>query len=234
MEIQCPNCSSRFNLPDAVAKPGVKLRCSVCKKVFTNTPEPEVNVPTPQPPQVPVKSKRRYIFMALAILVACALAAGAGFFFMGGVPEESPKTEQEIAKRVALLTMDDVRQYYIDNEKVGKVFVIEGKVINEFPQPKELITIEAAIYDKDKKTLALKKQMCGVQLSLFQLQVLSEKEMEAFLNNKIEILTNNANIPHGGKVPFMVLFYAPPDSVAEFGVRIIDAKDVPAQATSKE
>ena len=34
MEIQCPHCSSRFNLPDKLVKPGAKLRCSVCKNVF--------------------------------------------------------------------------------------------------------------------------------------------------------------------------------------------------------
>ena len=130
------------------------------------------------------------------------------------------------------LTMRNVRQYYVDNEKVGKVFVIEGRVVNEFPQPKELITIEAAIYDKDKKALAVKKQLGGVQLSLFQLQVLSEKEMESFLNNKVEILTNNTNVPRGGEVPFMVLFYAPPEGVAEFGVRIVDARDVSEQGGS--
>ena len=71
-----------------------------------------------------------------------------------------------------------------------------------------------------------------MQLSLFQLQVLSEKEMESFLNNKVEILTNNTNVMRGGEVPFMVLFYAPPEGVAEFGVRIVDARDVPDQAAS--
>ena len=110
----------------------------------------------------------------------------------------------------------------------GRVFVIEGRVVNEFPQPKELIAVEAAIYDKDKKALAVKKQLAGTQLSLFQLQVLSEKEMESFLNNKVEILTNNTNVRHGGEVPFMVLFYTPPDGVAEFGVKIVDVKDIPA------
>ncbi len=122
--------------------------------------------------------------------------------------------------------MRNVRQYNLLNEKVGKVFVIEGKVVNEFPEPKELIELEGAIYDKNKKPLAAKRQLAGTQLSLFQLQVLSEKEMESFLNNKMEILANNTNVPPGGEVPFMILFYAPPDDVAEFGVKIVDARDV--------
>lgn len=160
------------------------------------------------------------------LVLACA---GGGWYYYSLKSAAMQPNEQEIANQVKLLTMRNVRQYYVDNEKVGKVFVIEGRVINEFPQPKELITVEGQIYDKDMKTLAVKKQLGGVQLSLFQLQVLSEKEMESFLNNKVEILTNNTNVPRGGEVPFMVLFYAPPKGVAEFGVKIVDARDVAEQ-----
>ena len=219
MEIKCPNCGSRFNLPDQLAKPGVKLRCSVCKTVFTYEPE------------VPLAEQLPLVKLALIFVLVLACAGGGWYYYSLKNAAKQPN-EQEIAKQVELLTMRNVRQYYVDNEKVGKVFVIEGRVVNEFPQPKELITIEAAIYDKDKKALAVKKQLGGVQLSLFQLQVLSEKEMESFLNNKVEILTNNTNVPRGGEVPFMVLFYAPPEGVAEFGVRIIDARDVSEQGGS--
>ncbi|MBQ9453175.1 MAG: zinc-ribbon domain-containing protein [Desulfovibrio sp.] len=231
MEIQCPNCSSRFNLPDKLAKPGVKLRCSVCKNVFAFMPAKKAPASLPD---LPVKPKRPFLKVAIALLLLLAGAAGGWWYYTSGESKEKTKSAQEIAKNVELLTMRNVRQYYVDNEKVGKVFVIEGKVVNEFPQPKELMAVEAAIYDKNQQPIVVKKQLCGVQLSLFQLQVLSEKEMESFLNNKIEILTNNTNVPHGGDVPFMVLFYAPPEGVAEFGVRIVDARDVPGQGSKKE
>ena len=227
MEIKCPSCASRFNLPDQLAKPGVKLRCSVCKTVFAY--EPEVPLAEQGPlPDMPIKKKLPLLKIALALVLVLACAGG-GWWYYTSKGAAKQQNEQDIAKQVELLTMRNVRQYYVDNEKVGKVFVVEGRVVNEFPQPKELFTVEAGIYDKDQKTLALKKQLCGVQLSLFQLQVLSEKEMESFLNNKIEILTNNTNVMPGGEVPFMVLFYAPPKGVAEFGVKIVDARDVAEQ-----
>ena len=34
MIVTCPNCSTKFNLPETQAAPGAKLRCSVCKHVF--------------------------------------------------------------------------------------------------------------------------------------------------------------------------------------------------------
>lgn len=234
MEVRCPNCSSRFNLPEQFAKPGVKLRCTVCKTVFAYDPAEQLVTQGPLP-DMPVKGRSR-LGKILAVLLLVLACAGGGYWYFKyfATKTDTPPSEQELAKKVELLTMRNVRQYYVDNEKVGKVFVIEGKVVNEFPDPKELVSVEAAIYDKDKKALATKKQMGGVQLSLFQLQVLSEKEMESFLNNKVEILTNNTNVPRGGEVPFMVLFYGPPEGIAEFGVRIVDVKDVPAQGHKDE
>lgn len=231
MEVKCPHCSSRFNLPDGLAKVGAKLRCSVCKTVFPFQPEPLVpGVELPESGQVPLARKKersgRPKLWFAALLLLCL--GGGAYWHFASKEAAKPLSEQELAKKVELLTMRNVRQYYVDNEKVGKVFVIEGQVVNEFPQPKELIAVEAAIYDKDKKPLAVKRQLAGTQLSLFQLQVLSEKEMESFLNNKVEILSNNTNVRHGGEVPFMVLFYAPPEGVAEFGVKIVDVEDMPA------
>ncbi len=228
MEVTCPQCSSRFNLPDKLAVPGAKLRCTVCKSVFqlpgAKKAEPSAGGRADMLPTLAKKSGRgKSIWIALILVALIAAGAGAYFYLYDPKPEAAP---EDIAKKVELLTMRNVRQYNLLNEKVGKVFVIEGKVVNEFPEPKELIELEGAIYDKNKKPLAAKRQLAGTQLSLFQLQVLSEKEMESFLNNKMEILANNTNVPPGGEVPFMILFYAPPDDVAEFGVKIVDARDV--------
>ncbi len=252
MEIQCPQCSSRFTLPDSV-KEGAKLRCSVCSTVFPlqkNAPEPE---PEPEPAPAPQqetlqmtpppakdtkpampdqdkKKKKLLLIAGSALLFLLCLAGALIWQFVGkGSSDEQALSEADLANKVRLITMKNVRQYIVDNEKIGKVFVIEGKAVNEFPEPKELIAVEGAIYGKDKRVIATKQQRCGTQLSLFQLQVLSEKEMDSFLNNKMEILTNNINLKQGAEVPFMVLFYAPPEDVAEFGVRIVDVKDVPVQ-----
>jgi translation elongation factor EF-G len=59
---------------------------------------------------------------------------------------------------------------------------------------------------------------------LFQLQVLGEQDIEQALANKIDIMATNTNVLPGGEVPFMVVFYSPPDNAAEFGVKVIDAK----------
>ena len=232
MEVTCPSCSSRFNLPDEMAKDGRKLRCTVCHMVFplvVSTLQPnsgDLKLDDLGSSDKRLKKKIKKLPIILGVLVFLFCVAGAlAWEFVFKSPETTQLSDAQLADKVRLLTMRQVRQYIVENEKIGKVFVIEGKVVNEFPDPKEFIAVEAAIYGKDQRVIATKKQRCGTQLSLFQLQVLSEKEMEAFLNNKIEILTNNVNVKHGAEVPFMVLFYSPPDDVSEFGVRIIDVRD---------
>ena len=238
MEIVCPSCSSKFNLPDTAVRPGAKLRCSVCKAVFPlphTAPEGNEGGAHGQPPPhdplrmaKPARSKK-VLFLALLALVILGGGAGGGrWWYSKGKTESIPAVASSaipLAQKVEKLSMRNVRQYYVTNEKIGPISVIEGKVINGFPTPKELIEMEAALYGQDKSPLISKKQFAGTLLSLFQLQVLGEKELEAFINNKLEVLANNTNIPPGGEVPFMVLFYNPPPTVTEFGVKIVDVRD---------
>ncbi|MDE5832002.1 MAG: zinc-ribbon domain-containing protein [Desulfovibrio sp.] len=222
MRISCPQCASKFNLPDKLAKPGAKLRCAVCKNVF----QLPGDKPEEQPLSMPARKKSgalKWTLVACCLLLLAAAGGAGWYYFLRTSPP--PPLQEETAKKVELLTMRNVRQYNLLNDKIGKIFVIEGKVVNEFPEPKEFIELEGAIYDNERKPIEAKRQLAGSQLSLFQLQVLSEKEMESFLNNKMEILANNTNVPPGGEVPFMILFYDPPENVSEFGVKIVDARD---------
>lgn len=233
MEVKCPQCSSRFNLPDSAMKPGMRLRCSVCSSIFTLPVDAAAQGESGRgrsAAKLPRAAGRSMSKIIVSLVLLLALAGGLYWYFvLRDVLPVQEETAVDLAKKVELLTMRNVRQYMVENEKTGKVFVIEGRVVNEFPEPKALIAVQAAIYDKDKKVLSEKKQWAGTQLSLFQLQVLDQKEMESFLGNKVEILTNNTNVKQGGEVPFMVLFYDPPADVAEFGVKIVDVQDAEPQ-----
>ncbi len=248
MEIQCPHCSSRFNLPDKLVKPGAKLRCSVCKNVFTlETPGKEAPVQvaaksaeaaavkkTSAKAAAPVRKEKKgsSIFLWLGLLLFLVVLGGSGYWYYIQFPSGNKKpqlSEEELKQRVSMLTMRNVRQYYVKNEKIGEVCVIVGDVRNEFPQPKALIKVEASIYDKERRPLAIKEQFAGTQLSPFQLQVLGEKELESFLQSSADIYIRNSNVPPGGEVPFMVLFYVPSNKVGEWGVRIVGVEDVAPQ-----
>lgn len=241
MEIQCPHCNSRFNLPDKLGKPGAKLRCSVCKNVFAlPNPDAKAAAGAPAPakkaparPAAPQKEKKRSsLLLWVGLLIFLGLLGGSGYWYYIQFPakhKDSQLSFAELEQRVSLLTMRNVRQFIVQNERIGKVCVIVGDIRNEFPQPKALIRVEAALYDANRNPLAVKQQLAGAQLSQFQIQVLGEKELESYLQGSTDIYIRNSNVPPGGEVPFMVLFYAPSDKLAEFGVRIVGVEDVTPQ-----
>lgn len=200
--------------------------------------------------------RRRKILLVAIIALSVILVAGVIWQFVlpmfgigGGGGGETPVAEADpaapaapaqpenagaVKERIRTLSMKNVTQYFIDdNEAAGKIFVVSGEVVNGSDRPKSHVYVKADLYDKDSRTIQSKRQAAGTQLSLFQLQVMDVKSMESFLNNPMEIMTNNTNIPPGGEVPFMLVFYPPSkaegqafaDRIAEWGVYIVDVQD---------
>lgn len=181
--------------------------------------------------------KKKFIVLGLVFLLLAG--GGAGLWFsgvagklmdkMGGPAKEEKKPEDVSPEaKVKFIILENVRQYYVNNEKAGQLFVIEGKAVNQFEKPKELIKVEATLFDAAGKPLGTRAQLCGNILSYFQLQVLSRTEIEAALVNEMGVLNNNTALETGAGTPFMVIFFEPPKEVAEFGVKVVEAQDVGA------
>jgi hypothetical protein len=134
-------------------------------------------------------------------------------------PGESP------AERVRKIELKNVKQYYVANEKVGNLFVVEGKAVNKFSKPKERIKVEVILYDAANNVLTSQSFLCGNVLSQFQLQVQSEKEIKDGLASDVGILSNNTFIRPGASTPFMAVFFSPPKGVKEFMVKVVDVGD---------
>ena len=84
MIVTCPNCSTKFNLPETQAAPGAKLRCSVCKHVFQLSDgvkpaeirmEPDLSLSSPSL-SMPPKKKGGAWGWVLTLLLLCAVAGG--------------------------------------------------------------------------------------------------------------------------------------------------------------
>ena len=257
MIVVCPNCWTRFNLPDAQAKAGARLRCSVCKHVFVLSEggEPELHLSDKRRGQavqapgmssmvgktaagrgamegslsisMPQRKRSGSVAKWFFIFLLVLLCAGGGYVLYVSPPPGFDFFGKQTAPSVDMFSkieLANVRQYPVSNEQVGNLTVIEGKVVNRFDEPREMIRLEASLYDKDNKVVATKQQLAGNAVSLFQLQVLSEQELEQTLSNKLGVLTNNTNVPAGGEVPFMIVFCKPPASATEIGVKVIDAR----------
>ena len=241
MIIICPNCSTRFSLPDAQVRPGIRLRCSVCKHVF---PLPKGSAPQVQPLEgdslggpdlrapvssedrltIPEKKPSHWLRNILLFLLVCALLCGAGLWYLKGGSELLDALGIQRTGFLKEIALADARHFPVSNEKVGQLTIIEGKLVNKAREPVERIQVEASLLDKNKRVLVSKRQMAGNTVPLFQLQVGSEAELEQALNNNLGLLSNNTNVAPGGTVPFMVIFSNPPQEAAEYSVKVVDAR----------
>ena len=113
------------------------------------------------------------------------------------------------------LRLEKVRQYFVDNEKVGRILVIEGQVVGQKPFLPSTAHVEAVIIGEDKKPLEKKEQKVGGTLSLLQLQKMDREELE---NSQYSAIDSNVRKQ---EFHFIVLFYNPIKTVSEFTIKII-------------
>jgi predicted Zn finger-like uncharacterized protein len=315
MNVTCPQCNTVYRLPNDKIKPGAKLRCSVCRNVFTlpkeeeeqkeeaplvlgtsfskdnhsveselklaDNPFPESSVPEDSELSfgndgVPLKTnslciasdterccgtetsssdtalkltgtsdipngglnlpqKKRTPLRGVGSILFCMFLCACGWWMWQNTPYlDGLKTLLEpytgISARssdpvsmVAKLELHDVRQYQVKNERLGNLIVIEGKVRNGFATARELIRLEAELYDTQGKMLVSHKQLAGTSISSFQLEVLDKEELDKVLNNRMEITSSNINVLPGSEVPFTIVFVDAPAEASDYKVRIAEA-----------
>lgn len=123
------------------------------------------------------------------------------------------------------IVLSDIRQYYVDNDKAGRVFVVEGKAVNDFDKTKERIQIEVSLLNAQGEILTSKAFPAGNTLDLYGLQNLSREKIEAGLSDDVGVASRNANVEPGQSVPFMAVFFDPPAGVREFMVKVTGVRD---------
>ena len=253
MIIACPRCETGFSLPDEQYRPGKKARCSQCGNIFpmpkddretaTSSGFGETAVPVKAEASLVDKRKKYLPFIIAAAALCLLLVLGYGGFLVyrsftstpghttqqDDTPRPDAAKQAEFERLISAISLDEVRQFVVDNAAIGRLAVVQGMAINVSQAPKEYIAVEARLLDANKRVLAQVQQLCGVPLTLFQLQSLSEQELQQALNNRISILTNNTNIPPGGKVSFMLVFTKIPTNMRTFEVRVIDVREAPTK-----
>ncbi len=247
MIIACPNCGTKFNVPEEAYRPGRKSRCSNCLHIFPLPDAEELAVsakaaeqaqperasapadPLPEK-RSPLKKLSRRNMAIAGIALAGLLVAGAGIYLMlnaGDAPQKAQTKaieDEKVAETYKSLAVR-MEEYTVKNEKLGEVFVVTGSVTNNFPMAKSFIMLELVLYDAQDKTIMTKRQYCGTTLSLLQLQSYSAEDLQANLANHLDVMVNNTNIAPGKSVPFMIAV-PKPAGLESFSIAPVSAINV--------
>ncbi len=194
----------------------------------------EISPPQDQPPLRSKRFPKKLIFLSLLLILALGILIALSRF---GADIKIPFISQDQDKieirqqtefseeDVKDISLENIRQYFVSNDKAGQLFVIEGQAVNNFNVPKSMIKLRVSLYDSGGSVLREKDLLCGNMASLFQLQVSSQEELESILQSRLGVLTSNKHVAPGNYTPFMIVFYNPPDEMQEFGIEVIEAHD---------
>ena len=128
-------------------------------------------------------------------------------------------------ERSGKIDISDLNGYYLQSEKDGLIFIIEGFASNNFSGPRSFISIKGTLYDGSGKSVMEETAFCGNTFTKDELATLSRKKIIADLQSKLGKGLINSNIPSGKKIPFMLVFYSAPDNLAEFIVEATGSED---------
>ncbi|MBI5328748.1 MAG: zinc-ribbon domain-containing protein [Deltaproteobacteria bacterium] len=155
-------------------------------------------------------SKRTIIYAAILLL----LLIGAGIFYLNTGTEFSGKTNSMAVSQKAM-DIIGLNGYYINNASVGRLFVIEGKVVNNLNALQEVQGIHGIVFDKNDKQIKDVWVAPGRIISQDELKNISMADLGKRFNDR------KGTMPPMGTVPFMIVFQSVSEDLAEFSVELV-------------
>ena len=161
----------------------------------------------------------------LVILIIVLIGAGGyGLYTLldsMGVHLASPPTHKVQDPGNLKITPFDINSKFVDNNKIGKLFVITGKVKNEYPTNRGAIQVTGKLYTKDKKMAKAETVFCGNMLSDIDQSNLDAAAIQQRLQNRMGDNHVNVQVKPGDAIPFMIVFTNLPENLDEFTLEVI-------------
>ena len=180
----------------------------------------------PEYQPAPVKRKTirpRQILVTLIIIFIVALGAFLVFYFAPVLlPERADNTKklapetEAVDKGNSRLEIADFKWETFSGETSGDLFIIKGKVINNYPQPRSHIQVRGSIEDGKKNPLIQKLAYAGNTFTENELNKISVEEIDKKLNKREGLNNSNINVAPMEAIPFMIIFESPHETMGEY------------------
>ncbi len=230
MIVECEQCSKRFKLnPNLIKGQSARVRCSSCSHVFrVARPEPpdviEIAAASPDAesphPARQARPKRLLIFLIPLLLVVCGIAL---WLYLPWPLQPKP-----VPKRpgIEMLHLVSTSANFIDNSHDGQLFYIQGRVRNEFPEPRHWIRMRAKLLYADGRTARQLDFYAGNPLSKEQLQSMPLQELIGLIQRRPTLETGPSRIAPQQEISFTVPFGDLPEltKLSDYSVEILGSQ----------
>jgi predicted Zn finger-like uncharacterized protein len=122
-------------------------------------------------------------------------------------------------KSVPSFKVENLAGFYETGGSAGKRFVVRGMITPQGPKKTSGIQVRAELLDKNKQPIAEKTAYAGNVI--LALNSADREKIETVMANRFGDKLSNVDIPPGHSVPFMVVFFDPPEGVEEYRVEAL-------------
>jgi predicted Zn finger-like uncharacterized protein len=249
VQIQCPQCETTFQLDEKqLGEDGSKVRCSRCGRVFWAeapaakeppppeevTPAEEINLPPEEelraafqePPRRRVRGMVGFFLLLLLLVVTVRYS----YLQLLEPDQEFGETVKKVffldsdprgAKKIRL---QEVKGYFKNHPLEGRFFVVEGKVVNGYSNPRDFIRLRGNLKNATQQVVASREVEAGWSLNPEELETLSFTEINGLVAGHPERFSPKIRLAPTATAPFMVIFPPSPQPLAEFSVEVLGSK----------
>lgn len=238
-KVRCSRCGKVFKVSEPeedLIKVDLSDEIDLDGGVFEEpAPQPRQSSKSAEAPAgIPSSKKRKRPPLRWMIIVFAGLVLLGGLGLLIGVYKDSifpsePVPERSGGKEIsqpAVSIMDSTQAYFLQNARVGQIFVIEGEVSNESGKPVSFVMLEGKLYTKKNQIAQSQRCYSGNPIARNELTQLGPTEIQNRMMNREGKDMLNVHIPISKRIPFMLVFHNLPelDALSEYSIEVISAK----------
>jgi len=179
--------------------------------------------PSARPPRY-----RRPLFLAAAI--SLFLVVGGAFYFVDGNSGRASSgnvlpARARSAPEKAVFDVGNLKGSLNKQASGEPLYVVKGTVTNVGKTLSSGIHIEATLLGRDKQVIVKKGAFAGNVIDESLISHMTRVRIEGFLGMRHGDGDVNRDIPAGKTLPFMVVFFDPPEGIESFVVNAMDAEE---------
>lgn len=156
-------------------------------------------------------------FRLIPLLSITAVIAGIVIFYLtGGISSVSSILSAKAPVSLGKFDIAELKGYYTENESIGKLFIIEGRITSTFDKPQDIIGIKGSIFNSNGESMEEKTIGPGTILSIDDLKTIQKDELEKRFKDR-----KKSSLPAKGSMPFMIVFSDLSTDPQEYGVELV-------------
>ncbi len=119
----------------------------------------------------------------------------------------------------------DVEYRYLDSEKAGRMFIVTGKVKNNYSEPRSYIQLTSSVYTKgqtkEDPPADTATAYSGNIIADLELSQMTPAAIRTRLGNRSGENNSNVNVAPGEERPFMIVFFNLPASMDWYSLTVV-------------